>query len=324
MANLSITTVCNRDCAYCFASAVRSAAPGMHMDPPRFEAALDFLARSGIPEARLLGGEPALHPAFGTLVDVVKRRGLRLCVFSNGLMPQDAVAKLREWPAEDVSVLVNTPPPDSEPEPLRRRREAVLRELGSRAQLGFNIDTPAPELDFLLPLVQEFQLARRIRIGLAHPALAGGNRPLRPRHYASAGTALVAFALRAQAAGISLCFDCGFVPCMFPEGAEAALGPAWADVGVRCDPILDVLPDGSVIACYPLEPLARLPLDRHGTADGFRVEFERTQAGLRRLGIKPECEPCPARAAGGCNGGCLAAAMRRLRSNDAGGNGRWR
>ena len=54
MANISITLACNRDCAFCFARAEAAVArgPSPHMPLPRFEAALDFLARSGIAEVR--------------------------------------------------------------------------------------------------------------------------------------------------------------------------------------------------------------------------------------------------------------------------------
>ena len=72
MANISITSVCNRHCEFCFAGPTRNGIdPVAHMPLHRFEEALDFLGRSGISEARLLGGEPTLHPDFDRVVDMV-------------------------------------------------------------------------------------------------------------------------------------------------------------------------------------------------------------------------------------------------------------
>ena len=109
MANLSITTVCNRTCRYCFArSAFNDREPNItHISLSTFQRALDFLERSGIDQARLLGGEPTLHPEFPALVQQVLERRLRLLVFSNGLMPEAALRCLEETPIDRVAVLIN-------------------------------------------------------------------------------------------------------------------------------------------------------------------------------------------------------------------------
>ncbi len=67
MANLVISAICNQNCAYCFTTDHRQ--PGHDFLPlGAFGERLDFLFRSGIQEARLLGGEPTLHPQFPELV----------------------------------------------------------------------------------------------------------------------------------------------------------------------------------------------------------------------------------------------------------------
>ncbi len=132
MANISITTACNRDCAYCFAgmSAGADRRPVEHMVVQRFEEALDFLQRSGIPEARLLGGEPTLHPQFGRIVDLVVSRGLNLVLFTGGLIPEPALEKLESLPVPAASLLLNAvaPSPGRPLEPARL--DEVCRRLG--------------------------------------------------------------------------------------------------------------------------------------------------------------------------------------------------
>ena len=281
------------------------------MSVATFVKALDFLERSGIREARLLGGEPTLHPEFPRLAELALERGLLVRVFSNGLMPERALRWIESHTAKQVAVLINARAGDA-------RQGATLARLRERATVGMNIHTPAFEPAFLLDLIREHGLAPRIRFGLAHPTADGSNRFLAPQYYQRAGTRLAEFAGVAQAAGVELSFDCGFVPCMFPAGFLDTLGAAAGDIGGRCSPVLDVLADGEVVSCYPLAGLAREALPSDETADALRVRFTARFAGYRRLGVFRECASCAVREDGRCNGGCLAASMQRLRQASAG------
>lgn len=306
MANISLTTACNRDCAYCFALAARRSGPA-HMSVPAFERALDLLARSGIGEARLLGGEPTLHPEFPRLAEMALERGLRVRVFSNGGMPEPALRWIESHPPDRVAVLVNIAAADSVP-------AGTLGRLRNRATLGFNIHTPAFDPGFLLDLIRQHGLAPYVRLGLAHPTADGSNHFLRPVDYRLAGQRIAGFAAAAQEAGVEPSFDCGFVPCLFPPGFLDGLG-APRGIGLSCSPVLDILPDGHVVSCYPLAALAREAMPDGATADALRSRFTARFSGYRRLGVFRECPACETRKSGGCNGGCLAAAMQRLRAD---------
>lgn len=305
VANIALTSACNRDCPYCFAGAERRPGAG-HMSAQTFERALDFLVRSGIGEARLLGGEPTLHPEFPRLVELALARGLRVQVFSNGLMPEPALRCLESHPPERVTVVINASAEDP-------GQSIALSRLKERAALGFNIYTPAFDAAFLLDLIREHGLSPRIRFGLAHPAADGSNRFLDPRYYQAVGRRLAEFMDAARPAGIEWFFDCGFVRCMFPTGFLAALGPVARDIGSRCSPILDILPDAQVVSCFPLAMQAREPLPEGENAEALRSRFTVRLSGYRRLGVFRECAGCQERESGRCIGGCLAASMQRLR-----------
>jgi radical SAM protein with 4Fe4S-binding SPASM domain len=289
----------------------------MHMSAETFRESLDFLQRSGIPEARILGGEPTIHPRFEEMVDEVFDRGLRLLLFSGGMMPERAIVRLERVPAGQVSVLVNVIAP-WENNPAGERRQAVVyRRLGARVTLGLNIASPSTTFDFLIGLVEQYGLARRIRLGLAHPIAGGSNEYLHPNEYPEVGRRVALFGMGAKARGIELEFDCGWVPCMFPEGALRALGKGKHDVGLRCNPILDVLPDGDVISCYPLASHARIPLTPAADSTGLRDAFTDRQRTDRAMMLYKKCDTCAWRARGECTGGCLAGSMRRLRRSEA-------
>jgi hypothetical protein len=315
MANLSVTSVCNRTCGYCFARPATGIGTGdsAYMPLETFDRALDFLARSAIDQVRLLGGEPTLHPQFPELVERSLQRGFRVLVFSNGLMPERALEVLEGGPAGRVCVLINALAPGAARPQEHARQARVLKRLRAKASLGLNLDSSASKLGFLVDWIQRDGLDPAIRLGLAHPVPGGSNRFLHPQHYGELGRRIAAFAEVAAGAGVAMEFDCGFVPCMFPEGWLESQGKRAAEVGQRCGPVLDVLCDGSVISCYPLAGLGREPLPQDHDAAWLRRRFEERRSLYRTGGVHRRCGRCVRRAAGDCTGGCLAVSLGRWR-----------
>jgi radical SAM protein with 4Fe4S-binding SPASM domain len=318
VANLSITNRCNRRCDYCFAresfQTDRIGVADMSWDV--FEKSLAFLIRSNIREVSLLGGEPTLHPEFLQFVDRLLDSGLRILVFTGGLVNVRVLERLEQIDEDRLSVLVNVVPPDTTNSYLVERQAVLYRHLGSRIVLGMNITSPAVELGFLLDLIDQYELSPYIRLGLAHPVLGGTNHYLHPRHYPEVGRRVTAFGLDALSKGIGIGFDCGWVPCLFPEGGLSAMGMAPSDVGLRCNPIIDVLPDGWSIACYPLVSLSRKYLPNDQDASWLRSRFTRQLAPLRAFHLYKKCASCNWLEEDACMGGCIAAAMRRTRHAD--------
>ena len=92
MSNISITARCNRQCPYCFTGFTKHG-ENRDMDRDMFLRALPYLTRSGIDQARLIGGEPTLHPDFIWMAGKALESGFRLMVFSNGLMPPSFLSR---------------------------------------------------------------------------------------------------------------------------------------------------------------------------------------------------------------------------------------
>jgi MoaA/NifB/PqqE/SkfB family radical SAM enzyme len=321
MANLTISAVCNQSCAYCFTSDYVGDCKSSQrfLDLADFEARLDFLDRSGIDQARLLGGEPTLHPQFPELVGQARARNKRVVVFTNGLMPEKALAGLEQLAATDCTVLMNVNEPENGTDTLERQRTA-LRRLGKKAQLGFNIYRPDFQPEFLLALIAETGCKPAIRLGLAQPCLSGDNRHILPNQYVAIGAKVVRFARVAADAGVIVEFDCGFMRCMFSDQDVETLKTLGADVGWRCNPILDVSIEGQVIHCYPLSRLGSLPLTPGTDAPALRNAFESRTRPFRQAGVFQECSICPFKSSGEraasleeCPGGCLAVTIRRFR-----------
>jgi len=274
---------------------------------------LDFLDRSGMDAVRLLGGEPTLHPRFAELVARARAAGKAVTVFSNGLMPPGALSCLADLPLGTCTVLVNVNEPAvGDGQGLGRQRE-TLRRLGQRALIGFNIHRTDFSPGFLLDLIAETGCRPAIRLSMAQPSLSGANRYLHPNQYRAVAVKIVAFARAAAGAGVRLEFDCGFVRCMFSDEELEVLRAAEANVGWRCNPILDVDLEGQVLHCYPLARLGALPLTAEATAPALRAAFEAQTQPYRQVGVFAECSSCSFKAEGSCTGGCLAATIRRFR-----------
>jgi MoaA/NifB/PqqE/SkfB family radical SAM enzyme len=315
VANLSISTRCNQRCPYCFATD-HHGAPGESrdfLDLDDLERRLDFLKRSGIDQVRLMGGEPTLHPQFTTIVERSYEAGFKIVVFSNGRMPESALSCLASLPAADCTVLVNVNEPALSTPDAHLERCAAIRRLGQRALLGLNIYRPGTQLDFLLPIIADADCLPLIRLGMAHPCLSGDNQYIHPSLYTGIGAKVVRFAQTAFERGIQIEFDCGFVRCMFSDQGLEILRACKADVGWRCNPILDIDTTGRVIYCYPLANLGSVPLTSETDAAALRQLFESRTRPYRRAGVFRECSTCPFKASGECPGGCLAVTVRRFR-----------
>jgi hypothetical protein len=228
-------------------------------------------------------------------------------------MPEEALACLEELPATECNVLVNVNEPDGGEKGTFEKQRAVIRRLGERALLGFNIYRTNFQPEFLLSLISEARCRPGIRLGMAQPCLSGNNRYIHPKQYPFVGKKVASLARTAARDGVRLEFDCGFVRCMFSDEDLEALKASGADVGWRCNPILDVDIEGRIIHCYPLSRLGSLPLTPQTDAQALRIAFESRTRPYRQVGVFRECFTCPFKIAGECSGGCLAVTIRRFR-----------
>jgi radical SAM protein with 4Fe4S-binding SPASM domain len=276
-----------------------------------------------VDQIRLLGGEPTLHPEFEGLLALALERGKPIRIFSNGSMPERVLAFIERLAEDRVGFVVNLSAslhlPGGIPEDVRR----ALQRLAGRAVLGINVSRPSGDfappgvsdgIGYLFDLVESHRLRRELRIGLAHPCVGFENSYLHPNQYYAAGRTIFELAQRAVARRIALTLDCGLVPCMAPELLDSRFGEASRQLRGQCGPVLDILVDGRVIPCFPLARVLSETLASDADAGSLRRQMEKRLAGYREFGVFKSCARCDFRRRRLCSGGCLAAALRRLRS----------
>jgi radical SAM protein with 4Fe4S-binding SPASM domain len=318
MANLSITNVCNKECVYCFAKDTLAEFGKTYTNDVTFDKALDYLERSGLKIVRLLGGEPTLHPGFISFVKKALDRKFNIMVFTNGLISRKILDFLTSIPSDRISILLNTiHPVENNIRGIKRQKE-TMKTLGNVIIAGVNIYSLGQELEYLLDYVTEFNLKKEIRLGISHSILSRENTFLHPKEYHKIGIKITSFKTEAKKTGISLGFDCGFVPCMFPDDSLELLAVELKKAGTCCHPIIDMLTDGSFIACYPLNNLGKVKIHDQLEARDLIMYFEKKLSAYNEVGIYPYCNTCPM-FKNRCNGGCMSYRIQRFtktNSND--------
>ena len=315
MANLILTHRCTLRCDYCFAADFlqNETVGGYDVSFDIFEAYIDFLDRSGLQEVRLLGGEPTLHREFIRFVKYARTRGKKVQVFSNGLIPQPALEALMEFPPEQCTVLINLASGKSWPD-LRRKQLSSMKQLAQRACPGYTISgLPVGDLQSLLDMIDESGCQPSLRIALAQPAVSQ-NKFVHPKQYRALASSMVALAAEACRKGVHLEFDCGFVRCMFSDEDVNNLHESGVPTAWRCSPVMDIDIDGTVVPCFALSSRTRIRDGMLQNAESLRKSFHDSLSILRVAGVYPECSTCGLRVTEGCSGGCLAAALRRLKN----------
>ncbi len=311
MANLSITNVCNKSCVYCFANDTKNEYGKSYMEDNVYEKALNYIGRSGLRQARLLGGEPTLHPNFIEFVQKALNRNLDILLFSNGLVSRKVLDFLATIPKNKLSILLNTIHPDENNLNGMKRQQEVMEKLGEIVIPGVNIYSAGQELEYLLEYVIKYYLNKEIRIGISHSVLSQNNVYLHPKEYQKIGYNIAMFKIKAKNSRVSLGFDCGFVPCMFPEEYYDLLSEELKKAGTACHPIIDMLSDGTFISCYPLNNFLKIKLNDKIYAKNLMLSFDKALSPYKDVGIYPHCTSCPLFKKR-CNGGCMSFRIQRF------------
>jgi organic radical activating enzyme len=312
MANLSITNKCNKKCVYCFAGDTLNEYGNSFMDGEVYEKALAYLKRSGINQVRLLGGEPTLHPDFTAYVTRALKNKFSILLFTNGLIKNDILKFLKAIPGDKLSVLLNTIHPSEKNDPGTAIQKKTMKVLGDRVIAGVNIYSDHQDLFYLLDYISGYNLKKEIRLGISHPVLSRNNVYLHPKDYKKIGHKIAVFKKECTKFGVSLGFDCGFVPCMFPSDQLENLETELKKAGTCCHPIIDLLTDGTFISCYPLNNFMKTAIDDEIVAGKLIDTFDNSLTPYKQSGIFAYCTSCPL-FGNRCNGGCMSFRIQRFR-----------
>jgi hypothetical protein len=312
--NLVIETACNQRCSFCFS---QKAIEDMHL-PKRYsleETAKvgHWLASQGIKHVNVLGGEPTLHPELPQILDVLKDKGCRPTLVTNGLGEPGAY---KESISKVVAVLLNYRPAQEHTQGQRKRfmqnLDSLSREKRNRPtdgpihlSFGTTLVEVGQSIDYLIEGAKEWG-ADALRLDLSKPAPDKKNQYLDPRGNQDAGPWLVELVQQILAAGLQPGFDCPVPYCLFSDEQIKYLEDAVHRFRGWCSPPMDILPGGKVIYCYPLAHVCEpVDLEEVGSLDALQKFMGRlVRVAVFKKRLSAQCAQCRWFRAKKCQGFC--------------------
>lgn len=266
MANILLTTDCQRNCSYCFAKSDRNR--HMKITWEDFITATNFIATMEPKLVNLMGGEPTLHEDFPRMLEYLIVNDFIIQVFTNGMADEecldkiDKVLKRSTLRKDQLKFAVNVNREKERQKGETEKQESFFNRFYKLSFPSFTIHEIVYNFSFLVDLIHKFQLDPAIRLGLAMPIIDGQNKYLPINHYEEVAKGIVELANNSE--GITIAFDCGFPLCMFNMSDIQTLSQNEEnDFMFVCGQPIDIYPDLTATNCYPLSRIWKTNINEH-------------------------------------------------------------
>jgi radical SAM protein with 4Fe4S-binding SPASM domain len=276
MANLILTTKCQRKCPYCFAKDDRGT--NLNFGMVNFKKAVKFI-ETGFRGVNLLGGEPTLHKHFIRILDYLINKDFLVQVFTNGMCSPETLHNIRDLlektalRKDQLSFALNINDYRYRSDSETESQKLFLKVLGKYTYLSFTIQDEDTNLIFLHDIIDRYGLQPTIRLGLALPIFNSNNKHLPIDSYGKAANNIIE--LSDNSPGTSIIFDCGFPLCMFSLNELGRLNQNKENnFDFSCGQPIDIYPDLSVINCYPLSKVYKTHINKFNTIEELRKDLE--------------------------------------------------
>lgn len=315
--NVLFTNLCNRNCPYCFAKPKLSTSGATEdfISLENLMTLIRFLKKSKSDSLGVLGGEPTLHPRFGKFMKILISQGFSLSIFSNGIINKDVVDFLKDRVGGNWIMTVNIHHPDSYARSEKLLLMRCLRVLHKRIALGFNIYKLNFNADFMIGLIDRYNLKRRIRLGIANPIVGEDNLHIPFKLHKKLADRIVSFAQKCDKSDIAIEFDCGFTLCSFSESQIGKLFYCNAIFNSHCSGGIDMGPNLDIWRCFSTSNIWRKRLSDFKNLSEVQRFYFRKISSFRKVGTTYECLKCKYLLRSQCSGGCLAHTLKQFGKN---------
>ncbi len=310
MANLYLTHKCRRGCPFCFARKVLKEA-GNNIDElltvdeiaqllSHFKGQFDVLG--------LLGGEPFLYPHLKEVIDMLWAERIAIKIFTSATDPlPEALEQIDLQQAIGrMNFVVNVGTRDTYSDSKFENLERFFNKFAPISTLSFTIFDLNADPTYLFDMIDKYNLARNIRVGIALPIYNGGNSYIALEDYRKAGKYFVDTALKAAERQISLSMDCGFIACMFTTEQIGLLERIGSDILFCCGAALDIGPGLKAWNCFPLFQLGCVNALEAKDIPELKMLLHKSNEKIlgENSNISPLCMDCDMKRKELCQGGC--------------------
>lgn len=319
MANIMINEICNLRCPYCFAEEFVNKNP-KEISMTDFDTALNFALSSGYDERiGLIGGEPTLHSHFREiLIKLINDDRVKIVtVFTNGVKINEY---LNEISHPKIHLLINCNSPENMGTKAHNAMISNIDEMVSKRYyrdkitLGINMYKPDFDYDYILDLLRKYNF-KSVRTSISVPNdLTHLANPL--NYFDVMKPQVLEFFSKLKEADVLPFFDCNAMPaCIWSEEErnhilkefpEAKNRTNIFNTVISCSPIIDILPDLTIIRCFGLSEHTKMNIHDFKNIAEARNYYARTIDSFACNACHSEdCFSCHEREVGKCNGGCL-------------------
>lgn len=327
MANIMINETCNLRCPYCFADEFVNKNP-KEMSMEDFDTALNFALSSGYNERiGLIGGEPTLHSHFKEiLIKLINdNRVKNVTVFTNGVKINEY---LNEISHAKIHLIINCNSPENMGTKAYETMVTNIKEMISnryykeKITLGINMYKPDFDYEYILELLKQFNL-KSVRTSISVPNdLTYLANPL--NYFSMMKPRVLEFFDKLKEVNIIPFFDCNAMPvCIWSEQERNKVLKEFPEVKTKtnlfnttvlCSPIIDILPDLTIIRCFGLSEQTKKNILDFKNIEEARNYYVRTIDSFAcNTCHSKDCFSCYERETAKCNGGCLCFKINDIR-----------
>jgi len=321
MANVLLTEKCVRACPYCFAKKQMDTSAFAELSWDNLIYIADFLEISHEQKISLLGGEPTLHPHFVDFTTYLLERNFHVNVFTSGIMSDQKLMECQQFlsgfPPEKLSFTCNMNHPDISSPNETERINKFLSVFGHLTTPGYNIYQADFDIEFIFQTINNYNLRRHLRVGLAQPIPGEINRYVQIDDLKKMAKKFAGYFDLFERFNIIPGFDCGVPMCLFTDeelGKLFKLNKGRLSFG--CGPAIDIGPDMMVWSCFPLSNFHKRSLFEFNSLQEIGNFYNNLHAKIRTEigGIFEECDNCPQRYNELCMGGCIAHSLNHFKN----------
>lgn len=327
MPNIMLTYRCNLQCPYCFANEFVNK-DKTDIKIKDFLKAVSFITRTenflGI-----IGGEPTLHPGFGTILDLLianpKVKGIRL--FTNGLLLHRYIPQATH-PKTEICVNCNSPQNTGEKAfiSLKQNLDIVFQQenMRERILLGFNLYDDDMDYSYIVELLQRYKL-HRARISVTVPDFSSGSVTDAMETFRKRKKFLMEFYKKMDSINVLPSSDCNHPPYCIWNDEEKKWLEAYAakypgirtnitDHYSRCYPVVDILPNLYAVRCFGMSDFMKVRIeDFQNFNDIVNYFLYEIDSDAYKLPACEECKSCEEWKTRHCLAGCIGYKASRIR-----------